>query len=199
MSGRSRPAIPFDMSECLDYSNRDEILTGSLLQERTDWIEVIGLAFSALDSVWIGVQRVRTARIVSFVSRVCFLGHGLLGYASDWTLCLDWIDRSRTGYVCIFIAWAFYLKGISVAISALEEVPLGYEKFLSETGIRVGGHSTTKHGEQIHQSMVTAALRQESGLFDMLNNFLASSPLFVTTIAWKTGSTITEHKQDCAE
>ena len=36
MGGRSRPAIPFDMSECLDYSNSDEILTGSFLQERTD-------------------------------------------------------------------------------------------------------------------------------------------------------------------
>ena len=100
--------------------------------------------------------------------------------------------NAHPGYVCIFAAWAFYLKGFSVAISALQEVPSGFLQFLLETRIKSAGRFATKIEEQIHHSMVTAVLRPESGLFEMLNNFLTSSPLFVTSIAWRTGSTISD-------
>lgn len=100
------------------------------------------------------------------------------------------LSNTHPGYVCIFVAWAFYLKGISVAVANLSGPP-GFEQFLIEIGVK-HGNTKAKDEEQIHYSMVTAALRPESGLFEMLKAFLTSSPLFVTTIAWKTGSTITD-------
>lgn len=101
------------------------------------------------------------------------------------------LAHTHPGYVCTFLAWAFYLEGISCAAAGLKETPQGYEPILSEVGSRRdGGYS--KEDPDVQFSMVTASLRPETGLFEFLSTLLTNSPLFVTSMARRTGSTITD-------
>lgn len=99
--------------------------------------------------------------------------------------------HTSSGYVCTMLAWGFYLKGVSHAASLFAERPAAYVPFLKE--IRASSEVSFKKGEkELHATIVAACLQPESGLFAFLFSVLTQSPLFVSSIAWKTGSSVTD-------
>ncbi|KAH8118849.1 nucleoporin subcomplex protein binding to Pom34-domain-containing protein [Phellopilus nigrolimitatus] len=99
------------------------------------------------------------------------------------------MHHTSPGYVCTMLAWAFYLKAISEAASRVAERPRGYPSFLRE--IKASSEVAFKKGEkELHATIVAACLRPESGLFGFLSTLLTQSPLFVSSVAWKTGSSV---------
>lgn len=101
------------------------------------------------------------------------------------------MDHTSPGYLCTLLAWAFYLKGITEAASRLPEAPPEYASLLKEISFKTA--AAYRKGEQeLHTTMIFACLRPDAGLFNLLHTFLTSSPHFVTSIAWKSGSAVTE-------
>ncbi|TDL30046.1 hypothetical protein BD410DRAFT_780570 [Rickenella mellea] len=100
--------------------------------------------------------------------------------------------HTHPGYVCTFLAWAFYVKAISLSVSrSKEQTHDEYTNILKEIGVRRDG-VYTKAEDELHYAMVAASLKKETGLFEFLSTLLTSSPLFVTAYARRTGSTVTD-------
>lgn len=92
-------------------------------------------------------------------------------------------------YACTYLAWAFVLSRISAKINDMKEVPDSYRSFYDSTQTHT---SRGKEREATHILMTRVALGEEVGLFKLLHNLLTTSPLFVTAVAWKVGSTVTD-------
>jgi nuclear pore complex protein Nup188 len=71
----------------------------------------------------------------------------------------------------------------------MNEVPDSYRSFFDST---LAPPTRGKEREPIHVLMGRMALSNGVGLFKLLQTLLTSSPLFVTAMAWKTGSTVTD-------
>ncbi|KAI5121186.1 hypothetical protein M0805_005987 [Coniferiporia weirii] len=101
------------------------------------------------------------------------------------------MSQTSPGYVCTMLAWAFYLKTLTEAASRMAERPQAFVPFLRE--IRASSEVSFKKGEkELHATIVDACLRPESGLFTLLSAVLTQSPLFVPSVAWKTGSAVSD-------
>lgn len=92
-------------------------------------------------------------------------------------------------YACTYLGWAFVLSRIGAKIIDMKEVPESYRSFYDSTQAYP---SRGKEREPTHVLMGRVALSNEVGLFKLLHNFLTTSPLFATAVAWKTGSTVTD-------
>ena len=71
----------------------------------------------------------------------------------------------------------------------IKEVPESYHSFLQSTLVNPGRR---KEREPTHMLMARIALSDDVGLFKLLLNLLTSSPVFVTAVAWRAGSTVTD-------
>ena len=101
------------------------------------------------------------------------------------------MNHTSTGYLCTLLGWAFYLKGITEAAERSSEVPPEYTTLLKEINFKVA--AANRKGEQeLSATVIAACLRPDAGLFTLLHTLLTSSPHFVTAIAWKSGSAVTE-------
>lgn len=92
-------------------------------------------------------------------------------------------------HACTYLGWAFVLSRIGAKILDMKEVPDSYRSFYDSTHTHP---SRGKEREPTYVLMGRVALSNEVGLFKLLHNFLTTSPLFVTAVAWKTGSTVTD-------
>lgn len=92
-------------------------------------------------------------------------------------------------HACTYLGWAFVLSRIGAKIIDMKEVPDSYRSFYDSTHTYP---SRGKEREPMHVLMGRVALSNEVGLFKLLHNLLTTSPLFVTAVAWRTGSTVTD-------
>ncbi|KAG2356946.1 nucleoporin subcomplex protein binding to Pom34-domain-containing protein [Suillus spraguei] len=92
-------------------------------------------------------------------------------------------------HACTHLAWAFVLSRLSSKATQLKEIPDTYRGFLDSLHPH---HNRSKEREPSHVLMARAAFSPDAGLFKLLLTFLTTSPLFVTSVAWKTGSTVTD-------
>lgn len=96
-------------------------------------------------------------------------------------------------YACQFIAWAFVLSRLVQASAKVKDTPpsSSYKKFF-ETIVPPLDRAYAKGRDPAHVLMSQAALSPEAGLFPLMLTLLTNSPLFVTSVAWRTGSTVTD-------
>ncbi|KAG1877433.1 nucleoporin subcomplex protein binding to Pom34-domain-containing protein [Suillus subluteus] len=92
-------------------------------------------------------------------------------------------------HACTHLAWAFVLSRLTSKAGQLKEIPEPYRRFLDSLHPH---HNRSKEREPSHVLMARAAFSPEAGLFKLLLTLLTTSPLFVTSVAWKTGSTVTD-------
>lgn len=94
-------------------------------------------------------------------------------------------------YVCIYLAWAFILSRILAVQAVTGSTSDDYQPFLA--ALAPSSERTFAGGmETIPLHMARMCLSPEAGLFSVIQNLLTSTSLFVTSIAWRTGSSITD-------
>ncbi|KAF9226911.1 hypothetical protein BS17DRAFT_697218 [Gyrodon lividus] len=98
-------------------------------------------------------------------------------------------SNSSNQHACTYLAWAFVLSRLATKIQDMKEVPDSYRSFFDST---LAHPTRGKEREPIHVLMGRTALSNGVGLFKLLQTLLTSSPLFVTAVAWKTGSTVSD-------
>ncbi|KAJ3787715.1 nucleoporin subcomplex protein binding to Pom34-domain-containing protein [Lentinula aff. detonsa] len=96
-------------------------------------------------------------------------------------------------FACTYMAWTFVLSRVCAKAMEIKEVPESYRSFFELVLPQLNkdkGYS--KDREAVHVLMSRACLEPKSGLLSLIETLLTKSPLFVTSIAWKTGSTVTD-------
>ncbi|PPQ66173.1 hypothetical protein CVT24_000150 [Panaeolus cyanescens] len=99
---------------------------------------------------------------------------------------------SHTGsqYSCMYLAWTYVLSRFSAKAAETSEIPASYQSFfdyLSPPSPR----GYTQDREPIHVQMAKTCLEPDVGLLPLIQSLLTASPLFVTVLAWKLGSSVT--------
>ncbi|KAA1466701.1 hypothetical protein DENSPDRAFT_811950 [Dentipellis sp. KUC8613] len=91
----------------------------------------------------------------------------------------------------IYLAWALVLSHVEGAASRLDQCPSSYQalfKYLDSESSR----PYSKERKHVSEAMLQRCLDPVVGLFSLLLSLLTATPLFVTSIAWKTGSDVSE-------
>lgn len=92
-------------------------------------------------------------------------------------------------YSCIFLAWSIMLTRLEAAIAELEDLPESHQVFFDSLGL---GPSRSRDGRSVPQAMLQKSLGPDLGAFNVLLNLLTGTSLFVTSIAWKSDSAISD-------
>ncbi|KAF9553540.1 hypothetical protein CPC08DRAFT_673179 [Agrocybe pediades] len=100
-------------------------------------------------------------------------------------------SHTDSQYSATYLAWAYVLSRLSAAAAQTSEIPPSFQSLLDHINPPVG-RSYSKDRELVHTLMAKAALSVDGGLLSLLLNLLTNSPLFVTSVAWKTGSSVTD-------
>ncbi|KAI0340825.1 hypothetical protein BDW22DRAFT_1397822 [Trametopsis cervina] len=100
-------------------------------------------------------------------------------------------SHADSQFACTYVAWAFFLSQFVASCTSIKEVPHPYRAFF-ESIVPAVDRSYSKTREATHVLMAGAALQQEAGLLHLLLTLLTNSPVFVTSLAWKTGSMVTD-------
>ena len=94
-------------------------------------------------------------------------------------------------YSCTYLAWTYVVSRLSAKAAETPEIPASFKPFFDYINPPLS-RSYTQDRESIHPQMVKACLDTDVGLFNLMQTLLTQSPLFVTAVAWKTGSSITD-------
>jgi nuclear pore complex protein Nup188 len=94
-------------------------------------------------------------------------------------------------YVCVYLAWAFVLARLN-AVKAEMQSPLPSHQPFFDALVPANDRAFTGGPDAVPLHMARMCLSPEAGLFPFLHNLLTDSPLFVTSVAWKTGSAVTD-------
>ncbi|GLB34283.1 putative nucleoporin subcomplex protein binding to Pom34 [Lyophyllum shimeji] len=94
-------------------------------------------------------------------------------------------------HVCTTLAWAFVLSRLRALGEQLKEVPDPYRPFFAAM-TAVQNHPNSKARQPLHERLAETCFKDNLQLFLNLYNLLTESPLFVTSAAWKKGSTVTD-------
>ncbi|ESK96206.1 hypothetical protein Moror_7196 [Moniliophthora roreri MCA 2997] len=100
-------------------------------------------------------------------------------------------SNERPQYACTYLAWTFVISRIASTAMELKEIPPSYQELL-ETLVPHLCRAYSKDREPAHASMARKCLEPKFGLFHLMLTLLTSSPVFVTSVALKTGSTVTD-------
>ncbi len=101
------------------------------------------------------------------------------------------ISQGTSNFSVTYIAWTCLLSCLSKVVMDMKELPNSYKGFFdSLIPPNSGMHS--RDAQQAVTLMREIGLSMDAGLFRLLHTLLTSSPLFVTSAAWRTGSTITD-------
>ncbi|EIW76402.1 hypothetical protein CONPUDRAFT_168949 [Coniophora puteana RWD-64-598 SS2] len=97
-------------------------------------------------------------------------------------------------FACTYLAWAFVLSRLGAMAEEAKSVPSAYRAFFEKVMPHQHHHQggRAKEREPLHVLMARTVVQADAGLFQLLLTLLTASPLFVTTVAWKTGSTVTD-------
>jgi nuclear pore complex protein Nup188 len=99
------------------------------------------------------------------------------------------ISHSDSQYACTYLAWAFVLSRLTASVTEQKALPESYRPFFEPLLPHL---NRSKQREPTHVLMTRTCLAPEAGLFSMLLALLRTSPLFVTSVAWRTGSSVTD-------
>lgn len=94
-------------------------------------------------------------------------------------------------YACTYMAWTFVLSRLRATVDQMNELPNNYQPFFASLEQTAKG-SFAKDSLPLHVLMSRTCLEPEVGLLKFMLSILTESPLFVTGVALKTGSTITD-------
>ena len=101
------------------------------------------------------------------------------------------IMNTGSQYSCTYLAWTYVLSRLSAKAAETPDIPASFKPFFDYINPPLT-RSYTNDRESIHPQMVKACLDSDAGLFNLMQTLLTRSPLFVTAVAWKTGSSITD-------
>ncbi|KAI0677700.1 hypothetical protein C8Q78DRAFT_960939 [Trametes maxima] len=101
------------------------------------------------------------------------------------------ISQGNSNFACTYVAWTFVLSRISRTALELKEIPNSYKGFFDSLMPQDGG-GYSKDGIRAFELMGKVGLNPEAGLFRLMLTLLTTSPLFVTSVAWRTGSSVTD-------
>ncbi|KAF5392573.1 hypothetical protein D9757_002255 [Collybiopsis confluens] len=94
-------------------------------------------------------------------------------------------------FACTYMAWTFVLSRLCAKAMESKEIPDSYRGFF-ELVLPQLTRAFSKDRESVHVAMARTSLDPNAGLLELMETLLVNSPLFVSAIAWKTGSTITD-------
>ena len=94
-------------------------------------------------------------------------------------------------YSITFLAWAYVISRLSARAADATEIPTSFSTVLDYINPPVN-RSFSKDREPLHLQMAKACLEPDVGLLRLLESLLTQSALFVTSISWKSGSSIAE-------
>lgn len=100
-------------------------------------------------------------------------------------------NHADSQYSCTYLAWTYVLSQLSSKAADTPNIPASYQAFFDHIH-SVSGRSYAKDREPLHTQMAKACLEPDAGLFSLIQNLLTNSPLFVTALALKTGSSLTD-------
>ncbi|KAI9507509.1 hypothetical protein F5148DRAFT_1299700 [Russula earlei] len=100
-------------------------------------------------------------------------------------------SHGDSNYAAIYLAWTLILARLEKAVLTLDDCPSAYRSFFDSLDI-LNGRPFSKNREPVHTLMLQRVLDPSVGLLNLLLSLLTTTPLFVTSIAWKTDSSISE-------
>lgn len=101
------------------------------------------------------------------------------------------MSHSDSQYACTYLAWAFVLSRLALKAAETKDIPQSYQSFF-ESILPQLSRAYSKDREPTHVLMSRTCLDPDVGFFKLVLSLLTNSPLFVTAVAWKTGSTVTD-------
>lgn len=101
------------------------------------------------------------------------------------------ISQGNSNFACTYLAWTCILSRLSKVALGLKELPSSYKAFFDSL-VPEGSGMYSKDAQQAVTLMTNIGLSNDAGLFHLLLTLLTTSPLFVTSAAWRTGSTVTD-------
>ncbi|PBL00664.1 hypothetical protein ARMGADRAFT_982963 [Armillaria gallica] len=93
-------------------------------------------------------------------------------------------------FACTYLAWTSVVSRISAVAAEVKEIPDSYRPFLDSLVPQTNRYS--KDREPTHIMMLKTCLSPNTGLFRLMLSLLTAMPLFVTSIAMKTDSSVTD-------
>ncbi|KAF9029989.1 hypothetical protein BDZ89DRAFT_1064957 [Hymenopellis radicata] len=93
------------------------------------------------------------------------------------------LKNDSSQFVCTHLAWAFVLYRVTSTASEMSDIPDSYRPFLDS--LIVGPRP-------IYNAILETCLRPDNGLFSILFHMLTASPFFVSVLAFKADSSITD-------
>jgi nuclear pore complex protein Nup188 len=100
-------------------------------------------------------------------------------------------SHGDSNYAAVYLGWALIVARLETAVLALDECPPAYRSFFDSLDVQ-SGRPFSKNREPVHTLMLQRVLDPSIGLLNLLLSLLTTTPLFVTSIAWKTDSSISE-------
>ncbi|KAI0068511.1 hypothetical protein BV25DRAFT_1817355 [Artomyces pyxidatus] len=101
------------------------------------------------------------------------------------------ISHGDGHFSMVFLAWTIILSRLEAAVAMLPECPPSYRDFFDSLDPQ-GPHSYSKGQDPFHTRMLQRCLDPNVKLFDLLLAMLTTTPVFVTSIAWRADSAITD-------
>jgi len=102
------------------------------------------------------------------------------------------VTTHQSSQYCItFLAWTYVISRLAARAEKQPDIPASFSRFFSTLNPSTN-RSYSKDREPLHVQMAKACLEPDVGLFKLLEHLLTQSPLFVTAVAWKRGSSITD-------
>jgi len=102
------------------------------------------------------------------------------------------VSHSGSQHVCTYLAWAYVLSRLTASVTEQKATPDSYQPFFE---LILPHLNRSKEREPTHVLMMRTCLAPEAGLFHTLLTLLQNSPLFVTSVAWRLGSNVTDPNQ----
>jgi nuclear pore complex protein Nup188 len=96
-----------------------------------------------------------------------------------------------SNYAAVYLTWTSIVVHLEMTVLALDDCPPAYQSFFDSLDVQTGRPFSKNH-EPIYTLMLQRVLDPSVGLLNLLLSLLTTSPFFVTSIAWKTDSSISE-------
>lgn len=104
----------------------------------------------------------------------------------------DLVTTHQDSQYCItFLAWTYVVSRLTARAAETPDLPPSFANLLDVLNPPIS-RSYSKDREHLHLQMAKACLEPEVGLLKLLEHLLTQSPLFVTSIAWKQASSVTD-------
>ena len=100
-------------------------------------------------------------------------------------------SHSESQYVMPYLAWAYVLSRLAAKAAQSQQ----QSQQIPESYLQLPGLVSTHGGKSLEKTcllMAKSCLSEEAGFFNLIRTLLMASPLFVTSVAWRVGSSVTD-------